>query len=145
MYVHRYKDRVVNITQEPVVLYDRLIRNHTLLDETVLEVFAGSGSGAVAALLAGRNCVSVESEHEQCRGIEARILELQRIVFYFRDLPAADNAEIRQVTPAELDSGLTEFKAIDEVERQTSKVTAAHRKKMKAGMRELGKCHMVTM
>ena len=126
--------KVVNVTQEPVFLYDQIIRNHTQLDDTVVEVFAGSGTGAVAALLAGRNCVSLELDPEQCRGIEARIQELQKLVVYYRKMPSVDRPLIRQVTPAELDAGMTEYKAIDQAQKAVAKLRQAEKRKSKEGM-----------
>ena len=134
IYVCRLHDKVVNVTQEPVYLYDQIIRNHTQVGDTVVEVFAGSGTGAVAALLAGRNCVSLEIDPEQCKGIEARIRELQKIVLYYRKMPSADRPVIRQVTPAELDAGMTEYKAIEQAQKAVSKLKQAEKRKSKEGM-----------
>ena len=119
------------MTQEPVFLYDQIIRNHTQLGDTVVEVFAGSGTGAVAALLAGRNCVSLEIDPEQCKGIEARIQELQKLVLYYRKMPSVDKPVLRQVTPAELDAGMTEYKAIEQAQKAVARLKVAEKRKTK--------------
>jgi DNA modification methylase len=48
----------------PAELAERLIRMFSFAGDTVLDPFAGSGSTAVAAICAGRNSVSVETEEE---------------------------------------------------------------------------------
>lgn len=48
----------------PVEIAERLVRMFSFAGDTVLDPFAGSGSTATAAILAGRNSISVEIEEE---------------------------------------------------------------------------------
>lgn len=53
-------------TMKPVTLFARLIRNSTRKDETVLDVFAGSGTTAIACEQMGRKARMVEIDEGYC-------------------------------------------------------------------------------
>jgi site-specific DNA-methyltransferase (adenine-specific) len=59
----------------PVELAERLIRMFSFAGDTVLDPFAGSGSTAVGALLAGRSSVSVDVEGTYVTHAAARLSE----------------------------------------------------------------------
>lgn len=56
-------------TEKPVELMRRLIESSTSVDDVVLDMFAGSGSTLVAAILSGRKAIGVEIEREYCATI----------------------------------------------------------------------------
>lgn len=51
-------------TEKPIELMRRLIESSSITDDLVLDMFSGSGSTLVAAILAGRRAVGVEIERE---------------------------------------------------------------------------------
>jgi adenine-specific DNA-methyltransferase len=56
-------------TEKPVELMRQLIESSTSVDDVVLDMFAGSGSTLVAAILSGRKAIGVEIEREYCATI----------------------------------------------------------------------------
>jgi len=60
-------------TQKPVALFERMIRTYTQEGETVLDMFAGSGTTAVAAERAGRKWICMEREKQFVDVINSRI------------------------------------------------------------------------
>lgn len=61
-------------TQKPVALAQRAIRNSTLRDEVVLDLFAGSGSTLISAESLGRRCYCVEIDPRYCDVIVRRYI-----------------------------------------------------------------------
>lgn len=73
-------------SEKPVGLLRELIESSSKQGELVLDPFAGSGSTGVAAILAGRRCVLVESDRRWCdlavervRAAEATVLAARSI------------------------------------------------------------------
>lgn len=66
-------------TEKPVKLLRMLIESSTLMDETVLDPFAGVGSTGVAALLEGRKAVLVEIEERYCEIAAKRMMQAPMI------------------------------------------------------------------
>ena len=62
---------VINVTQDPMEIYSRLIHNHTIQGELIMDCFAGSGTCSVAALLSGRDVIAIEPDHGQIEGIHS--------------------------------------------------------------------------
>jgi site-specific DNA-methyltransferase (adenine-specific) len=62
-------------TEKPVGLLDPLIRYACPPGGLVLDPFAGSGSTAVAALMAGRRAVLIEAEERYCEAIATRLAQ----------------------------------------------------------------------
>lgn len=63
-------------TQKPVDLMSWLIRSYSAPGEMVLDIAAGSGTTAIAAIREGRRCVCIESNPEYFNAAERRILSL---------------------------------------------------------------------
>lgn len=59
-------------TQKPVAILERAIRNSSCPDETVLDLFAGSGSTLIAAEVTGRRCFAMELDPRYCDVIRRR-------------------------------------------------------------------------
>ena len=74
-------------TQKPVSLAGRAIKNSTLRDQPVLDLFAGSGSTLIAAELHGRRSFSMELSPGHCDAIVRRYLET------FEDIGVLKNAQ----------------------------------------------------
>ena len=64
-----------HICEKPVDILERIIRTTTNPGDTVLDMFAGSGSTGVAAIRAGRNFIGIEKDPETFRVMEKRIAE----------------------------------------------------------------------
>ncbi|MDR3154285.1 MAG: site-specific DNA-methyltransferase [Deltaproteobacteria bacterium] len=69
---------LVHPTQKPADLCEYLIRSYTDPGDTVLDICAGSGTTAVAAVNSGRDWLAFEKEPEYCRIAEGRILDAMR-------------------------------------------------------------------
>jgi site-specific DNA-methyltransferase (adenine-specific) len=67
-------------TEKPVLLLRQLIESSSVIGETVLDPFVGSGSTLVAARLEGRNAIGIEIEERYC---EIAALRLQQEVLDF--------------------------------------------------------------
>jgi DNA modification methylase len=63
-------------TMKPVELYERSLRNHSSLDDAVLELFMGSGTAIVGAERTRRRCFGLEVEPAYCDVILARYRSL---------------------------------------------------------------------
>lgn len=61
-------------TEKPVELMRRLIESSSSVDDVVLDMFAGSGSTLVAAILAGRKAIGVEITSEYYETALARCI-----------------------------------------------------------------------
>lgn len=59
----------------PVALAERLIKMFSFAGDTVLDPFAGTGTTALAAILSGRNSISVEIEPKYTASAEQRLRE----------------------------------------------------------------------
>jgi site-specific DNA-methyltransferase (adenine-specific) len=59
----------------PVVLAERLIKMFSFAGDTVLDPFAGTGTTAIAAMVSGRNSISVEIEPKYVAIAEQRLRE----------------------------------------------------------------------
>ena len=62
-------------TQKPVALLERAIRNSSRRGESVLDLFAGSGSTLIAAETTGRRCFAMELDPRYCDVIRRRYEE----------------------------------------------------------------------
>lgn len=65
--------RAIHPTEKPVGILDPLIRYACPLGGTVLDPFAGSGSTAEAARLAGRKAILIEADERYCEAIARRM------------------------------------------------------------------------
>jgi hypothetical protein len=74
--IFRYNNRVVNTSQKSTDLLCHLINKFCPIDAWVLDLCAGSGSTAHAALTCARSCVSIELDHFQYRFILNRLENL---------------------------------------------------------------------
>lgn len=68
----------VHPTQKPVALGSYLIRTYTNPGDLILDPFGGSHTFAVAALLEGRKCVSIEKDERYCEIGRKRLEEAQK-------------------------------------------------------------------
>ncbi len=59
----------------PVALAERLIKMFSFAADTVLDPFAGTGTTAIAAMVSGRNSISVEIEAKYVAMAEQRLRE----------------------------------------------------------------------
>ena len=121
-----HEDQVVNVCQDPMEIYSRLLHNHTIQGELVLDCFAGSGTCSVAALMSGRNVMAIEPEQRQIDGISARIEEVQLLLQTVDDV-----GNFVEVTPETLDGGQRAGALLDQMskkvhKRQMSVARAAH-------------------
>jgi site-specific DNA-methyltransferase (adenine-specific) len=69
------KDRV-HPTQKPVKLPQRAIKNSSKINETVLDLFLGSGSTMVASHQLKRKCYGMELDPKYCQVIVDRMMKL---------------------------------------------------------------------
>ena len=91
-------------------MYARLIRNHTMRGELIMDCFAGSGTCTVAALIAGRNVMAIEPDQRQIDGISARLEDVQL------QLQTVDeDGKFLEVTPETLDSGQRAGPILDKI------------------------------
>jgi len=67
-------------TQKPTLLLRMLIESSTVIGETVLDPFVGSGSTAVAAILSGRKYISCEMSEEYCEIAKQRIQAAEKAI-----------------------------------------------------------------
>jgi site-specific DNA-methyltransferase (adenine-specific) len=63
-------------TEKPVELLRQLIESSTIMDESILDPFVGSGSTLVAAQMEGRYAVGIEYEERHCETAAKRLEEL---------------------------------------------------------------------
>jgi tRNA G10 N-methylase Trm11 len=63
----------VHPTQKPVALMRQLVESSSVVGDTVLDPFAGSGSTGVAAILLGRKTILVELDPGYCETTVARV------------------------------------------------------------------------
>lgn len=59
-------------TMKPVSLYERSVRNHTQLNNLILECFGGSGTTIIVCEKLGRRCYMMEIDAQYCDVIIAR-------------------------------------------------------------------------
>lgn len=69
----------IHPNEKPVALMRQLIEASSCVGEMVLDPFLGSGSTAVAAVLAGRCCVGIEVEERWAELATKRVVEAERI------------------------------------------------------------------
>lgn len=65
-------------TQKPVKLMQKILRDYSKENETILDPFLGSGTTALACLMEGRNFIGIEREQKYCDIAEKRIDLYQR-------------------------------------------------------------------
>jgi DNA modification methylase len=77
----RPNSRAVNRhpTEKPVELLRQLIESSSVLGETVLDPFAGSGSTLVAATIEGRRSIGIELEERYCEVTAERLQRVEAI------------------------------------------------------------------
>jgi site-specific DNA-methyltransferase (adenine-specific) len=73
-------------TEKPVALLRRLIESSSLIGETVLDPFLGSGSTIVAAIAEGRKGIGIELEE---RYVETAVERCDKALDAMRDLAEA--------------------------------------------------------
>lgn len=61
-------------TAKPVLLLRQLIESSSIMGETVLDPFAGSGSTLIAARLEGRKAIGIEIEEKNCEVAAKRLM-----------------------------------------------------------------------
>jgi len=64
----------IHPTQKPIALAQRAIKNSSLRDEIVLDLFLGSGSTLIAAESLGRACYGLEIDPKYCDAIVRRYI-----------------------------------------------------------------------
>ena len=64
----------IHPTQKPIALAQRAMRNSSVRDDIVLDLFLGSGSTLIAAESLGRKCFGIEIDPKYCDGIVARYI-----------------------------------------------------------------------
>jgi site-specific DNA-methyltransferase (adenine-specific) len=57
---------LLHLTQKPISLLSRILRNSTIRGEVVLDLFAGSGSTLIACEQLGRRCFAMELDARYC-------------------------------------------------------------------------------
>lgn len=72
LYENKPTKNDIHPTMKPVKLMGRLIKNSTRPQETVLDLFGGSGSTLVACEQLGRRCLTMEFDPKYCDAILAR-------------------------------------------------------------------------
>ena len=73
---YRHEGKVVNFSEKPLELLNKLIKHHSRPGDYIVDLFAGSGSATAAALMSGRNVLTLELSPESCEAIKARIPQL---------------------------------------------------------------------
>lgn len=68
----------IHIAQKPKKLYETLINTHTTEGETVLDMFAGSGTCALAAIDCNRRFIIIENDCDTAKATIDRIREHER-------------------------------------------------------------------
>jgi hypothetical protein len=63
---------LLHLTQKPISLLSRILRNSTIRGEVVLDLFAGSGSTLIACEQLGRRCFAMELDARYCDVIVQR-------------------------------------------------------------------------
>jgi len=66
-------------TEKPVELMRRLVESSSVIGDTVLDPFAGSGSTLVAAVLSGRKAIGVEIDERYVKVAVERLIEAEKI------------------------------------------------------------------
>lgn len=73
-------------TEKPVVLMRQIVESSTVIDDIVLDMFAGSGSTLVAAILSGRKAIGIELDPayyaltlERCIRAEALWKQIEQV------------------------------------------------------------------
>lgn len=86
--VQRPNSRGVNRhpTEKPVDLLRQLIESSSIVGDVVLDLFAGSGSTGVAALLSGRRTILVEVNDDHARLCAERVQAAERLMEKARKL-----------------------------------------------------------
>ena len=75
----------------PVDLAKKCVLYYSFVNDTILDMFMGSGTTAIACINTGRNYIGIEKEEEYCRIAEERIHALKS--------PAQGTAEICHTAP----------------------------------------------
>ena len=126
----------VNVCQDPMEIYSRLLMNHTVQGELVMDCFAGSGTCTVAALISGRNVIAIEPDQRQVEGIQIRIDEVQTL------LQTTDNeSRFITVTPITLDEGQRAGPVVDKIQRSADKAVRTASRQAAAKERETKKAN----
>ena len=71
-----YTGNTLHPTQKPVKLLRTFIRAYSQRGDTVLDPFAGSASTAIAAKLAGRECIAIEKDPHYFAQAKQRVLAM---------------------------------------------------------------------
>lgn len=69
-------ERVQHPTQKPVQLLERIINIFTNEGDTVLDLFAGSGTTGIACMKLGRKCILIEQDENYCEIIKNRFINI---------------------------------------------------------------------
>jgi DNA modification methylase len=70
----------VHPTQKPIDILRQLIESSSIIGETVLDPFMGSGSTLIAAAMEGRRAIGIEIEERYCEHAAKRIAALSEIL-----------------------------------------------------------------
>ena len=66
--------------EKPVPILREMIESSSCIGETVLDLFAGSGSTLLAAVLEGRKAIGIEVSESQCEAAVKRIVPVAELV-----------------------------------------------------------------
>jgi hypothetical protein len=67
----------VNVYQKPRMLLDYMVGHYSWVNEWVLDLFSGSGSGLASCMTYGRHCVAVELDERQAKVLQERVIALE--------------------------------------------------------------------
>ena len=71
--LYKFQGVTVNPCQKPVSLLSYIIQHHSKQNETILDLFSGSGSAAEAAIRCKRNVIAVELDTKQVNCIKNQL------------------------------------------------------------------------
>ena len=72
------KNKKLHFCQKPLELLKHLICLSTDEDDFILDLFAGSGSTALASYELNRNCILIENDHSSCEVIKRSLKQIQK-------------------------------------------------------------------
>ncbi len=71
-------ERTAHPTQKPVSIIEQLVNKHSNKGDTVLDMFAGSGTTAVVCKQNSRNCIAIENKREYFKIMQDRVNNVNR-------------------------------------------------------------------
>jgi hypothetical protein len=67
----------VNVYQKPRGLLDYIVGHYSWVQEWVVDLFSGSGTGLASCMAYGRHCVAVELDTRQANVLQERVIALE--------------------------------------------------------------------